>query len=114
MHAALNVKAGDRLPNVSACQLLDGFLQLGIALAQNLIQPDSFHPRFPKLCKWSASFNGLVLPRVAHQQHAIAPMKALKEFIHLASRCERRFVEHIQPLLTRVRLFASCKRTLQS
>ena len=94
-------------------QLLDGLLQLRVALPDNLIQLHSPHSRFLKLREWAACFDGFMLARVAYQKNAVIRMEPFNELVHLASGGERRFVEHIQSLLAGVRLLSSGKMTLK-
>ena len=76
MHAALPVKTFDCGSNLTVRQLLDGLLQLRVALPHDLIQLRRAHSRFLKLREGAACFDGLMLARVAYQQHAVIRMES--------------------------------------
>src|SRR5208282_4875449 len=113
MHAALPVKAFDGRANLTTRQLLNSSLQFRVLLSHALFEPHRPHPGFLKLRERPTCFDGLMLPRIAYQQNPISHMKPFHELVHLASRGERRLVEHIEPLLTGVRLLSPRKMALQ-
>ena len=75
MHAALPVKTFDCRSNLTVRQLLDGLLQLRVALPHDLFEPHRAHSRFLKLRERTARFDGLMLARVAYQQNAVIRME---------------------------------------
>ena len=114
MHAALPVKAIDGRANLTTRQLLNSLLQFRVLLSHNLFESHRPHSSFLKLRERTARFDGLMLPRVAYQQNPVSRMKPFDELVHLARRGKRRLVEHIELLLTCVRLLSLRKMALQS
>jgi hypothetical protein len=114
MYSALLIKTLDSGSYLSACQLFDDLLQLWIALPNNVIQRGRPHPCLLQLREWTACFNGLMLAAVSYQQHTIIPMETFDEFVHLARGRQRRLIEYIQALLSRVGLRPFRKMTLES
>ena len=66
MHAALPVETFDCGPNLTVSQLLNGLLQLRVALPHNLVQLHRAHSRFLKLREGTACLNCFMLARVAY------------------------------------------------
>ena len=69
--------------------------------------------RILKLGKWPSGFYGFVLPVIAYQQDTVMRMKPFDEVMHLPSRCQRRFIEHIEPFLAGVWMFSTRQMLLQ-
>src|ERR1035441_9313081 len=114
MDAALPLQSGDSLSHLATRKLLDGLLQLRIALADNLLQLHRLHARVLELDKDAARLDGFILARVAYQQNAVVRMQAAHKLVHLLGGRKRTLVHHIEPVLARVRPLASGKMGLQS
>jgi len=84
MHAALPVKTFDGGSHLTVCQLLDGLLQLRVALPHDLFQLHRAHSRFLKLRERATRFDGLVLARVTYQKDAVIRMESGHKLVHLA------------------------------
>ncbi len=99
--------------NLAARKLLDHLPQFRVFLAHDLFQPDRHHACILELRKWPPGLYSLMLPPVADQQDTIIGMEPVHEFMQLPGRCQRRFVEHIEPLLAGVGLLAARQMLLQ-
>src|ERR1035437_5197582 len=64
MDAALPLQSGDSLSHHATHKLLDGLVQLRIALAYNLLQLPRLHARVLRLGEDAAGFNGFMLAGV--------------------------------------------------
>ena len=71
VHAALSIQPGDGFPHLAAGELLDRLFQRRVFLPHDLIEPRRAHSGLLQLLERSAGIHGLVLPRVAHQHHAV-------------------------------------------
>src|ERR1019366_5968216 len=107
MDSPLPVKVLNGLPHVAAGKLLDHGFQLRVFLTRDFIEPDRLHACILKLREGTPGLHSLMLPTVAYQQYAVVRMKPVHKFIHLTGRCQRRFVEDIEPLLSGVWLLSS-------
>jgi hypothetical protein len=84
MHTTLPFETFDCGSNLTVRQLLDGFLQLWVALPHNLFQLYSPHSRFLKLREGAACLDGFMLARITYQQDAVIRMESGHELVHLA------------------------------
>ncbi len=66
MYSSLVIKAGNRLSDLAAYQLLHSIFQLWIALPHNLIKLCCLHSCFLKLSKGPSCLDRLMLPRIAN------------------------------------------------
>ena len=71
MHAALAVEIADGLAHFATRKLLHGLFERRVFLPDDLIQVRRANPRFLQLRIGPASFDRLMLPRVADEQHTI-------------------------------------------
>src|ERR1017187_4916450 len=114
MDAALPLHTGDSLSHLAARKLLDGLLQLWIALADNLLQLHRLHARVLELGKDAARLNGFMLAGVAYQQNAGIRMQAAHKPVHLFGGRKRTLVHDIEPVFSSIRPLALGKMGLQS
>lgn len=100
---------------ITTCQLLDDRLQARIFLADDLVEACGGHASLLELVIRTASIHRFMLAHVADQQHAILRSETMEERVHLLCAGQAGFVEHIQPLRFRARLFlGSHEMALQS
>src|ERR1019366_6325315 len=114
MDAALPLHTGDSLSHLAARKLLDGLLQLWIALADDLLQLHRLHARVLELGEDAARLDGFMLASVAYQQNAVVRVQAAYKLVHLFGGRKRTLVHHIKPVFARVRPLALGKMGLQS
>ena len=95
--------------------MLDGFQQLGVFLAHDLVKLRGPHPGFLQLLEGLSGIDALMLAGVADQQNLVLRADLVEEVPHLLRRCERGFIDHIEMLLRRVvgGLQAARKKALQ-
>src|ERR1035441_2735214 len=84
-----------------------------MSLTHDFIEPDRLHACILKLREGTPGLHSLMLPTVAYQQYAVVRMKPVHKFIHLTGRCQRRFVEDIEPLLSGVWLLSPRQMLLE-
>ena len=83
MYTALGVELLNRTAHVAVGELLDHFLQSRILLPHDVVKPCSLNPGVLELLIRSAGVDGLVLPHITDQQHAIFWVETLQERVHL-------------------------------
>src|SRR5271165_1146267 len=113
MDSALPVKILYRLAHFAARKMLDYLFQFGVFLAYDLFELDRSHARVLELCEGPPGLNRLMLPPVADEQHTVVRMEPVHKLMHLPSRCQRGFVEYIEPFLAGIRLLPTYQMLLQ-
>ena len=112
-HPSLALKVCHARLYLPVCELVYDLPQLGIALADDLVEPYCPHASFLKLREGPTRFNSFVLSRVTYKEHSVTRMESAHELVHLLRRCERRFVQNIKAPVTGVGLIASGEVPLQ-
>jgi hypothetical protein len=112
MDAALPVKILYRLAHFAACKLLNYLFQFWVFLAHDLFELHRFHPGVLEMRKGPSGLNRLMLRTVADEQHAVIRMEPVHKLMHLPGRCQRGFVEHIEPFLPAIRLLSTYQMLL--
>src|SRR5580700_10604382 len=113
MDSALPVKTLHCFAHFAACKLLDYLLQFLVFLAHDLFELHRSHTRVLELREWSSGFDRLMLPTVADEQHTVIPMEPVHKLMHLPGRCQRGFVEHIEPFLAGIGLLSTYQMLLE-
>jgi hypothetical protein len=72
-----------------------------------------FHAGVLELREGPPGINRLMLPPVADEQHTVVRMEPIHKFMHLPGRCQRGFVEYIEPFLPAIRLLSTNQMLLQ-
>ena len=72
-----------------------------------------FHARVLELREGPPGLNRLMLPPVADEQHTVIRMEPVHKLMHLPGRCQRGFVEYIEPFLPAIRLLSTYQMLLQ-
>src|SRR6266849_2959211 len=85
-------------------QLLDHLFQFRVFLAHDLFELHRLHAGVLELREGPPGLDRLMLPPVADQQHAVIRMEPVHKLMHLPGRCQRGFVEYIEPFLPTIRL----------
>jgi len=96
MHATLLRQILDGFADFAACELLDGLLQKGIFLADDLIKLGRVHSGLLQLLERFPSFDSVVLARVADEDHAVSVIQAREELVHLSGARQTRFVHEVE------------------
>ena len=96
MHATLLFELLDRIPDVTAGEVLDDVFEGRVALAKDLIEPRYLETRLLQLMVRSTSFDGMMLANVANEQHAILGLQTVQKAMHLPRTRQAGFIEHIQ------------------
>src|SRR5580698_5717471 len=104
MDAALQVKILYCFQYFAPRKLLDYLFQFRVFLAHDLFELNRLHTRVLELREGPPGLNRLMLPPVADEQHTVIRMEPVHKFMHLPGRCERGFVEYIEPFLPTIRL----------
>ena len=99
MDSALPVKILDCLADLAPRKLLDYLFQFRVFLTYDLFELDRLHTGVLELREGPPGLNRLMLPPVADEQHTIIRMEAVHKLMHLPGRCQRGFIEHIEPFL---------------
>jgi len=107
MDSALPVKTLYRLTQFAPCKLLDYPLQFWVFLAHDLFELHRSHTRVLELREGPAGLDRLMLPPVAYEQDPVIRMEPVHKLVHLPGRCQRGFVEHIEPFLAGIRLLST-------
>ena len=113
MDSALPVKVLDCLAHFATRKLLDDLFQFRVFLAHDLFELHRPHAGVLKLREGPSGLDRLMLPPVADQQHAVIRMEPVHKLMQLPGRCQRGFVEHIEPLLASIGLLATCQMLLE-
>jgi hypothetical protein len=95
-------------------QMLDCFEQCEIFLANDLVKLSGLHPRLLQLLEGLPSIDTLMLAGVSNEQNFVLRADLLEELPHLLGGRQRRFINHVQVLLSWIAIPASGKETLQS
>src|ERR1019366_294915 len=110
--SALPVKVLYRFAHFTTRKLLDYLFQFWVFLAHDLFELHRSHTRVLELRKGSPSFNRLMLPPVADEQHTIIRMEPVHKLMHLPGRRQRGFVEYKEPFLAGIRLLSTYQMLL--
>ena len=76
--------------------MLNGFQQLGVFLAHDLVELRGLHPGLLHLLERPARINALVLAGVANNENAVIWIQLVEERPHLVAARKARLVEHIE------------------
>src|ERR1700722_11380282 len=112
MDSALPVKILYRLAHFAPCKLFDYLFQFWVFLPHDLFELHRSHTRVLELCAGPPGLNCLMLPPVADEQHTVIRMEPVHKLMHLSGRCQRGFVEHIEPFLAGIRLLSTYQMLL--
>src|SRR5580658_2927381 len=112
MDSALPVKILYCFAHFTPRQLRDHLFQFWVFLARNLFEPHRFHTGVLELREGPPGLNRLMLPTVADEQHTVIRMEPIHKLMHLPGRCQRGFVEYIEPLLPAIRLLSAYQMLL--
>src|SRR5271169_5282015 len=93
-------------------KLLDYLFQFWVFLAHDLFELHRFHTGVLELREGPPGFDRLMLPPVADEQHTIIRMEPVQKLMHLSGRCQRGFVEYIEPFLPSIRLLSTYQMLL--
>src|SRR5208282_5969305 len=96
----------------AASKLLDHLFQLRVFLAHDLFESYRLHSRVLELREGLPGLDCLMLPPVADEQYTIIRMEPVHKLMHLPGRCQRGFVEHIEPFLAGIRLLSTYQMPL--
>ncbi len=77
------VQVRDRAPHLAARELLDDGLERRILLPHDVVQAGGLDPGLLELLIGPPGVDGLMLPDVADQQHAVVRPEAIEELVHL-------------------------------
>jgi len=93
-------------------KLLDYLFQFRVFLAHDLFELYCFHTGVLELREGPPGLNRLVLPPVTDEQHTVIRMEPVQKLMHLPGRCQRGFVEYIEPFLAGTRLLPTYQMLL--
>ena len=112
MDSALPVKILYRFLYFALGKLLDYLFQFWVFLAHDLFELHRFHTSVLELREGPPGLNRLMLPPVADEQHTVIRMEPVHKLMHLPGRCQRGFVEYIEPFLPAIRLLSTYQMLL--
>ena len=107
MDSALPVEILDCFAHFAPRKLLDHLFQFRVFLAHDLFELHRFHAGILELREGPAGLDRLMLSPVADEQHTVIRMEPVQKLMHLPGRCQRGFVEHIEPFLACIWLLST-------
>ncbi len=112
MDAALPVKILYCFLYFALGKLLDYLFQFWVFLAHDLFELHRLHSSVLELREGPTGLNRLMLPPVADEQHTVIRMEPIHKLMHLPGRCQRGFVEYIEPFFPAIRLLSTYQMLL--
>ena len=96
MHPPLLPEVPNGVLDLAMGELLHGFLQGRILLADDFVQVRRVHPGFLELLKRPAGFHALVLARVTQEDHPVLLLQAVQKVVDLARARQARLIHNVK------------------
>ena len=96
MHPPLLLEVPNGLLDLAVGELLDGFLQGRILLADDFVEVRRMHSAFLELLKRPAGFHALVLARVTHEDHPVLLVQAVQKVVDLPRARQARLIDNVK------------------